>query len=161
MANFKVIPLLQTISWKHRCYFCDRPITGVMPVILFAIDMPLFVGVAHDACYGDRPNLGRYQVKTPSHLSPEQVSFLVQFYPMLFALPNAFKPNVVLRLWLVDFIHHYPMNDPMLRLRDYKKMNPNKPMNYEGDLEADYIRFMAEVEKAAKENPVGIEFDFS
>jgi hypothetical protein len=53
------------------------------------------------------------------------------------------------------------MNDPMLRLRDYKKMNPNKPMNYEGDLEADYIRFMAEVEKAAKENPVGIEFDFS
>jgi hypothetical protein len=40
-------------------------------------------------------------------------------------------------------------------------MNPNKPMNYEGDLEADYIRFMAEVEKAAKENPVGIEFDFS
>jgi len=68
---------------------------------------------------------------------------------------------VVLRLWLVDFIHHYPMNDPMLRLRDYKKMNPTKPMNYEGDLEADYIRFLDRVQKAAKENPVGIEFDFS
>ena len=161
MANFRVIPLLQTITWKQSCYFCDRPITGVMPVILFAIDKPLFVGLAHDTCYGDQPNFGRYQVKPPSHLSSEQVAFLAQFYPMLYALPNAFKPNVALRLWLVDFIHHYPMSDPMLRLRDYKKMNPNKPMNYEGDLEADYIRFMAKVEKAAKENPVDIEFDFS
>ena len=161
MANFRVIPLLQTITWKQSCYFCDRPITGVMPVILFAIDKPLFVGLAHDTCYGDQPKFGRYQVKPPSHLSSEQVAFLAQFYPMLYALPNAFKPNVALRLWLVDFIHHYPMSDPMLRLRDYKKMNPNKPMNYEGDLEADYIRFMAKVEKAAKENPVDIEFDFS
>jgi hypothetical protein len=99
-----------------------------MPVILFAIDKPLFLGLAHDTCYGDRPNFGRYRVKPPIHLSPEQVTFLVQFYPMLFSLPSALAPNVSLRLWLVDFIHNYPMSDPMIRLRDYRKMNPDKPI---------------------------------
>ena len=70
--------------------------------------------------------------------------------------------NVALRQWLVDFIHHYPMSmvDPMIRLHDYRKMNPNKPMKYEGDLEADYIGFLAKVQKAAKENPLDVEFDF-
>jgi hypothetical protein len=111
-------------------------------------------------CYGDRPNFGRYRVKPPSHLSQQQVAFLVQFYPMLFALPSAFTPNVALRLWLVDFIHHYPMTDPIMRLRNYIRMNFNKPIKYEGDLEVDYIGFLAKVQKAAKENPVDVEFDF-
>jgi hypothetical protein len=30
----------------------------------------------------------------------------------------------------------------------------------EGDLEADYIGFLAKVQKATKENPVDVEFDF-
>ena len=116
------------ITWEHSCYFCHRPITGGVPTVLFATGKPMFVGVIHDTCYGDKPNFGRYQVKSPNHLSQEQVAFLVQFYPMLFALPNAFTPNVALRIWLVDFIHHYPMSDPMIRLRDYKKMHPDKPI---------------------------------
>ena len=151
---------MQTITWGHSCYFCHRPITGGVPTVLFAIGKPMFVGVIHDTCYGDKPNFGRYQVKFPSHLSPEQVAFLLQFYPMLFALPNAFTPTVALRLWLVDFIHHYPMSDPMIRLRDYIRMNPDKLIRYEGDLEADYIGFLAKVQKIAKENPVDVEVDF-
>jgi hypothetical protein len=31
---------------------------------------------------------------------------------------------------------------------------------YEGDLETDYLMFLAKVQKAAKESPVDIEFDF-
>jgi hypothetical protein len=31
---------------------------------------------------------------------------------------------------------------------------------YKGDLEADYLRFLARVQKTAKENPVDVEFDF-
>jgi hypothetical protein len=58
------------------------------------------------------------------------------------------------------FINHYPMSDPMIGLRDHKKMHPDKSMNYEGDLEADYLKFLAEVQKTAKENPVDVEFDF-
>ena len=152
---------MQTITWGHSCYFCHRQITRGKPTVLFAIDKPLFIGAIHDICYGDKPNFGRYQVKSPNHLSPPQVAFLVQFYPMLFALPNAFAPNVALRLWLVDFIHHYPMNDPMIRLRDHKKWHPDKPIRYEGDLEADYLMFLAKVQKAAKDSPVDVEFNFS
>ena len=99
-------------------------------------------------------------MKFPNLLSPEQIAFLVQFYPMLFALPNAFAPNVALRLWLVDFIHHYPMTDPMIRLCDYIRMKPDKLIRYEGNLEADYIGFLAKVQRLAKENPVDVEFDF-
>jgi hypothetical protein len=49
----------------------------------------------------------------------------------------------------------------MIRLRDYRKRNLDKPIRYEGDLEADYIGFLAKVQQAAKENPVDVEFDFS
>ena len=98
------------------------------------------------------------EVAKSSFTTASRVSCAV--YPMLFALPNGLIPNVTLRLWLVDFIHHYPMTDPMMRLRDYIKMNPDKPIRYKGDLEADYIEFLAKVQKAAKENPVDVEFDF-
>ena len=151
---------MPTITWNHLCNFCHRSIIRGVPTVLFATDKPMFVGVIHDICHGDKPNFGRYQVKWPNHLSPQQVAFLAQFYPMLFALPNAFTPNVALRQWLVDFIHYYPMSDPMIRLRDYRKMNPDKPIRYEGDLEADYIGFLAKVQQAAKENTVNVEFDF-
>ena len=152
--------IMTIITWNHSCYLCHRPITGAMPVILFGIDKPLFVGLAHDTCYGDRPNFGRYRVKPPSDLFPEQIAFLVQFYPLLFGLPNGLTPNVALRKWLVDFIHHYPMTDPMMRLRNHIRMNFNKPIRYEGDLEADYIGFLAKVQQAAKENQIDVEFDF-
>ena len=42
--------------------------------------------------------------------------------------------------------------------RDLNKDNPN---TYEGDLEADYLRFLAKVQKAAKENPMDVKFDFT
>ena len=58
----------------------------------------------------------------------------------------------------MDFIHHYPMSDPMIRLRDDIRMNPDKLIRYRGDLEADYLRCLAKVQKAAKENPVDAEF---
>ena len=35
----------------------------------------------------------------------------------------------------------------------------NKPQTREGDLE-DYLKFLAKVQKATKENPVDVEFDF-
>jgi hypothetical protein len=31
----------------------------------------------------------------------------------------------------------------------------------QGDLEADYIQYLANVQKAAKENPMDVEFDFT
>jgi hypothetical protein len=39
-------------------------------------------------------------------------------------------------------------------------MHPDNPQTYEGDLEADYLRFLVKVQKAATENPIDVEFDF-
>jgi hypothetical protein len=45
-------------------------------------------------------------------------------------------------------------------VHDFLEQNQNEPLTYEGDLEADYIRFLSKVQKEAKENPMDIEFDF-
>ena len=45
-------------------------------------------------------------------------------------------------------------------INEFREQNKDKPQTYEGDLEADYLRFLAKVQKAAKENPVDVEFDF-
>jgi hypothetical protein len=98
----------------------------------------------------------------PNHLFPAQVTFLTQFYPLLHALTNVLTPNAALRQCMADFIHHFPSSiiDPMECLNHYKDMHRDKPIAYEGDLEADYTEFLAKVLKAAKVNPVDIEFDF-
>jgi hypothetical protein len=45
-------------------------------------------------------------------------------------------------------------------LRKFRKQNIGLMQPYEGDLEADYLRFLAKIQKAAKENPIEVEFDF-
>jgi hypothetical protein len=37
-------------------------------------------------------------------------------------------------------------------VHDFLEKNQNEPLTYEGDLEADYIEFLAKVQKAAKKN---------
>jgi hypothetical protein len=46
-------------------------------------------------------------------------------------------------------------------VHDFLEQNQDEPLTYEGDLEADYLGFLAKVQKAAKENPVDVGFDFS
>jgi len=107
--------------------------------------------------------MGRHQMNPPDFLSRQEVSFLIQFYPLLYSLPGVFSPNVALRECMADLLHYYPMSmiDPMKCLYDYRQMHLDKPMTYQGDLEADYLRFLAKVQKAAKENPADVEFDFT
>jgi hypothetical protein len=98
----------------------------------------------------------------PVHLSREQVAFLIQFFPMLYVLPGGFEPNADLRRCVADFHWNYPsiVANPMKCINEFREQNKDKPQTYEGDLEADYLRFLAKVQKAAKENPVDVEFDF-
>ena len=111
----------------------------------------------------DGYKLGQHQMNPPAYLSQEQVAFLIQFYPMMRKLSGGFEPNADLRRCLVDFLWYYPivLANPMKCLLQFQEQNQDKPMNYEGDLEADYLRFLAKVQKAAKENPVNVEFDFT
>ena len=64
---------------------------------------------------------------------------------------------------VADSLWDYPLSlaNPMKCLIELKEQNKGKPQTYEGDLEADYLRFLAKVQKAAKESPVDVEFDFS
>jgi hypothetical protein len=63
---------------------------------------------------------------------------------------------------VADFHWNYPtiLANPMKSVYDFQEQNQDEPRTYEGDLEADYIGFLAKVQKAAKENPVDVEFDF-
>jgi hypothetical protein len=129
---------------------------------MFATDKPLLLGLSHTTCSPTKYNLGRHQMIPPDYLSREQIAFLIQFYPMLYALPNALTPNVALRQCMADLLYYYPLSmiDPMKCLHDYKEMHLDEPFTYVGDLEADYIGFLAKVQKAAQINPVDVEFNF-
>lgn len=122
----------------------------------------MFVGLSHSTCAATKYNLGHHQMNPPDRLSREHVAILVQFYPMLYSLPGGFEPNAVLRRCVADMLWDYPrsMVNPMKCLHEFQEQNKDKAQSYKGDLEADYLRFLAKVQKTAKENPVDIEFDF-
>jgi len=100
----------------------------------------------------------------PDYLSEEQISFLVQFFYRLYSLPGGMKPNRELRFCLITFLQDYPASsaNPMASLRkfldEYKHRSDQQL--YEGDLEADFLRSLGEIQKAARENPVEVEADF-
>jgi hypothetical protein len=100
----------------------------------------------------------------PNYLSNEQISFLVPYYYKLYSLPGGQESNRELRFCLVHILRSYPesMSDPIASLRDflvdYKRWS--RDWLYTGDLEADLLRLLGEIQKAAKQNPLGIEIDF-
>ena len=101
-------------------------------------------------------------MQSPDYLTSEQVSFLVQFYPMVYSLSGGFESNTELRQCLAEMLLDYPdvMTNPMQHLKKFQEWNRDKPKMYQGDLEADYLHFLGHVQKAAKENPINVEFDF-
>ena len=63
---------------------------------------------------------------------------------------------------VADTLWDYPKSlvNPLETLRKFRKQNVGLLQSYEGDLETDYLIFLAKVRKAAKEDPVDVEFDF-
>jgi len=133
-------------------------------MILFITDKPMLVGVCHSTCGATKYRYGHFQMCPPDYLSDEQVSFLMHFFYRLFSLPGGMEPNRELRMYLVDLLRDYPdsMVNPMASFRKfldtYKRWSHE--WLYEGDLETDFLRILGQIQKAAKEEPVGIEMDF-
>ena len=50
-------------------------------------------------------------------------------------------------------------NDPMSNFREYQKWNKREFQEYKGDLEGDFLRFLGQVQRLAKE-PIEIEVNF-
>ena len=157
---------MEKVTWKYQCFVCERPIQSGKPCVVFSTDKAGLVGLCHSRCsYG----LFRYRyywfpMRPPDYLSSEQVSFLMHFYLRLYSLPGGMEPNGQLRRCLVNLTREYPtsMSNPMTSFRtclDEQKLFPHvKP--YEGDLEADFLRCLGEIQRSAKEMPVHVEIDF-
>jgi hypothetical protein len=81
---------------------------------------------------------------------------------MLFSLPGGFEPNAALRQCVAKLLRDYPtsMANPMKCLNEFKEQNKDKAQSYPDDLEMDYLMFLKKVQKATKENPLDVEFDF-
>ncbi|MFC1904988.1 hypothetical protein ACFLXT_04430 [Chloroflexota bacterium] len=155
---------MHKITWHHQCYFCQRPIQRGNPTLIFATDRPELIGLCHATCGYGKYKYGQFQTHPPDYLSEEQISFLVQFYPKLYSLPGMDNPNSDLRRCLADIVWNYPASlaNPMASLRRYmdEYKHPSYQQLYDGDLETDYLRSLGEIQKAAREMPVGVEVDF-
>ncbi len=103
-------------------------------------------------------------MRPPDYLANEEVSFLVHFYLRLYNLPGGIEPNGQLRSCLANLLREYPdsMSNPMASLRmcmdEHKRLSSAGP--YEGDLEADFLRSLGEIQRSAREMPIQVEIDF-
>ena len=88
----------------------------------------------------------------------------MQFFHRLYSLPGGQEPNRELRWCLSVLLRNYPdsLINPMASYRkflDEHKLGPREWL-YKGDLEADFLRSLAQIQQAAREKSVGIEIDF-
>ena len=155
---------MQKITWKHECLFCKRLILRGRPTLIFSMDEPKLIGLSHSTCCATKYRYGHYQMCPPDYLSEEQISFLVQFFYRLYSLPGGSEPNRELRFCLITFLQNYPASsaNPMASLREFldEYKHWSHKWLYDGDLEADFLRSLGEIQKAAREKPVGVEADF-
>ena len=124
----------------------------------------MMLGICHTTCGYSHFEYGRFRMYPPVYLSHEQVSFLVQFCYRLYNLPGGQQPNCELRICMADLLRDYPtsMVNPMASLRSFQREHKRfyGEWLYEGDLEADFLRILGQIQKAAIESPVGVEIDF-
>jgi hypothetical protein len=85
----------------------------------------------------------------------------MRFYPMLYKLPGGSEPNGALRSSLVHLLFTPGgLDGSMNNFREYQKWNKREVQEYNGDLETDFLKFLGQVQRLAKEQPVEIEVDF-
>jgi hypothetical protein len=155
---------MMKITWKCVCHVCQQPIRGGRPTILFAIERPMMMGLVHSRCGYSQSRYGQFQMRPPAFLTAGQVSFLVHFYPRFYSLPGGGQPNGELRICLVHLLREYPVSmiNPMASFREslneQKRYHPAQ--RYDGDVEADFLRTLGQVQRASIEMPAGTEIDF-
>ena len=155
---------MQKITWHHECLFCKRSIQRGRPTLIFSTDEPKLFGISHSTCCATKYNYGHFQMCPPDYLSDEQISFLVPFFHRLYSLPGGMKPNRELRFSLITLLRDYPASlvNPMASLQQFldEYKHQSYQQLYEGDLEADFLRILGQIQKEAGEKTVGVEIDF-
>lgn len=155
---------MQKITWKCLCSICQRPIHRGKPTILVAEDKPEMIGICHAACGYRWYKYPQFRMCPPDYLPNEQISFLVQFLYKLYSLPGGQEPNRELRFCLCVLLRNYPASliNPMVSYRKFLVEHKRwyREWLYEGDLEADFLRSLGQIQRAAREKPLGVEIDF-
>jgi hypothetical protein len=100
----------------------------------------------------------------PDHLSEEEISFLMHFYPRLYSLPGGADPNADLRRCLAFLLREFPasMRNPMASVHKFleERRQFHQKELYQSDLERDFLRLLGEVVRSAKEMPIQTTVDF-
>ena len=100
----------------------------------------------------------------PDYLTDEQFSFLMHYFYRFYSLPGGMEPNRELRFSLITLLRDYPASfaNPMASLRKFQDeyKHQSYQQSYEGDLEADFLSSLGEIQREAREKPVGVEADF-
>jgi len=155
---------MQTLTWLHQCYYCQKPIMGGRPTLLFSHNESLFIGVSHSMCCFTKMEFSHFQMCPPTRLFCDQVSFLTYYFPMLDNLPGSRdNPKSQLRWSLVRILREYPesMKKPLTTLnasvQEHSKLGYKL---YEGDLEMDFLKFLGQVQRLVREKSVDVEADF-
>lgn len=155
---------MQKISWGCLCSICQRPLHRGKPTLLFATDRSEMLGICHSTCGYRRYRYGQFQMCPPHYLSDEQISFLVQFYHKLYSLPGGQEPSSELRWRLAALLRNYPFSlaNPMASFYKFLDEHQHGPKEclYDGDLEADFLCTLGQIQRAAREKPTGMEIDF-
>jgi len=145
---------MDKLTWGSLCIFCRRTIRRGRPVLIFSTERPELLGLSHSTCAATKYRYGHYQMCPPEYISGEHIVFLKHFYPRLYSLPGGDEPNRELRVALAYLLRNYPASlaNPLISLRGYLKERTSyfHEWKYDGDLETDFLRFLAEVQKAAK-----------
>ncbi len=151
---------MDNIRWGCECCFCHRPIIRGKPTLIFSTGEPLLMGISHSTCCATKYQYGCFQTCPPFSVSSEQISFLKHFYPMLHRLPGGSQPNRELRWSLAQLLIKYPssMRKPRRVLQRFVKERRKWGLEwqYHGDLEMDFLRFLGQVQGAAKEKPSAV-----
>lgn len=157
---------MERITWKCQCFVCKRPIHGGRPCVVFSTNKAGLVGICHSGCSYSLHRFGYYwmQMCPPFYLSEEHLSFLKHFYPKLHSLPGGQEPNRELRFALAYLDRDYPASlvNPLATLRKFIDEHKRyaHEWKYQSDLEMDFLRSLAEIQKSAKTEPAGFEVDF-
>jgi hypothetical protein len=88
----------------------------------------------------------------------------MHFWPRLYALPGALDPQGVLRVLLVEWIGTYPdsVADTATIFRQFINHHAHRQdvLAYRGDLETDFIHFIAETSSLARTSAADVEAEF-
>jgi hypothetical protein len=150
------------ISWNTPCHFCDKPIGSGYPLLMLSPNQAAWIGVSHVECGYQDFRYAQFRLHSPGLLDKNQISFLAHFYPGLFKLPGWGQPTAALRRCLALILLDFPAawSAPVPLVHKFIEENNDEVKLYPGDLEADYFKFLGEVQKSAQEYPLNLELNF-